>query len=82
VILFGQDKGVIIQIGDNGPGLSEEALQRVFHPFFTTKASGMGIGLSISHSIVQSHKGTMRVFNKDEGGAVFELCLPYAKASA
>lgn len=82
VILSAEERGVIIQIGDNGPGLSDEALQRVFHPFFTTKASGMGIGLSISHSIVQAHKGTMRVFNKDEGGAVFEVCLPYAKTSA
>lgn len=74
-----EEPWVTIKVSDNGPGLSEDALKRIFHPFYTTKASGMGIGLSISYSIVQSHKGQLTAYNQEDGGAVFELKLPIAK---
>jgi signal transduction histidine kinase len=53
-------------------------LNEVFDPFFTTKRQGMGIGLSISRTIVQAHKGRIWAENQKEGGAVFRLSLPLA----
>jgi len=75
-----EEPWVYIRVYDNGPGLSEDALKRIFHPFFTTKQTGMGIGLSISYSIVQSHKGHLSAYNQENGGAVFELKLPIAES--
>jgi signal transduction histidine kinase len=53
-------------------------LNEVFDPFFTTKKQGMGIGLSISRTIVRAHNGRIWAENQKEGGAVFRLSLPLA----
>src|SRR5215216_670036 len=66
----------VISILDSGPGIPAEKLNEVFDPFFTTKKQGMGIGLSISRTIVQAHKGRIWAENQKEGGAVFRLSLP------
>ncbi len=67
---------VSIRVIDCGPGLSEDALQKVFVPFFTTKPTGMGMGLSISHSIVTAHGGQMTAHNNTSGtGACFMVLL-------
>ena len=68
----------VISISDSGPGIPAEKLKEVFDPFFTTKKQGMGIGLSISRTIVQAHKGRIWAENQKEGGAVFRLSLPLA----
>ena len=68
----------VISILDSGPGIPAEKLNEVFDPFFTTKRQGMGIGLSISRTIVQAHKGRIWAENQKEGGAVFRLSLPLA----
>jgi signal transduction histidine kinase len=68
----------VISISDSGPGIPPEKLNEVFDPFFTTKKQGMGIGLSISRSIVQAHKGRIWAENQNGGGAVFRLSLPLA----
>jgi signal transduction histidine kinase len=68
----------IVSISDSGPGIPAEKLNEVFDPFFTTKKQGMGIGLSISRTIVQAHKGRIWAENQREGGAVFRLSLPLA----
>lgn len=68
----------VISILDSGPGIPVEKLNEVFDPFFTTKRQGMGIGLSISRTIVQAHKGRIWAENQREGGAVFRLSLPLA----
>lgn len=69
-----------IEVADNGPGIPPEILSRVFEPFFTTRAvgSGMGMGLSVCHTIVETHKGTIIAANRPEGGAVFTINLPLA----
>ena len=61
-----------------GPGLSEEARQRLFEPFFTTKdvGKGTGLGLALTYGIVQDHGGTIRARNHQQGGAVFTIELP------
>ncbi len=75
------DDRVTIEVWDNGPGIPEDILNRVFEPFFTTRevGSGMGMGLSICHTIVESHQGSMRVANRPEGGAIFTINLPLAE---
>jgi signal transduction histidine kinase len=70
------DGRVILQIRDSGPGLAAEVLAQVGSPFFTTKPSGLGMGISISRSIAQQHGGTLSIANADQGGAVVELNLP------
>ena len=68
---------VLVAVSDSGPGFGA-ALDRVFNPFFTTKANGMGMGLSISRSLVESHGGRLWAAPKSPYGAVFSFTLPVA----
>lgn len=70
-----------IEVADNGPGIPPEILTRVFEPFFTTQevGSGMGMGLSICHTIMESHGGSIQVRNRAEGGAAFSINIPLAE---
>lgn len=70
--------GVVFRIRDNGHGIAEEDLDRVFDSFFTTKADGMGMGLAICQSIIAAHGGAIRASNLARGGACFEFTLPAA----
>ncbi|MAK36402.1 MAG: sensor histidine kinase [Flavobacteriaceae bacterium] len=69
---------IVLKIIDEGPGLTKEALEKVFQPFFTTKPTGdgSGLGLSVVHGIVASHKGTIVVENNSKNGATFTIKLP------
>jgi len=64
-----------IAVGDTGPGIPPDQLPRLFDSFFTTKADGMGLGLSISRSIVEQHGGELLAENRDRG-ALFRIVLP------
>jgi PAS domain S-box-containing protein len=67
----------LVEVEDSGPGIEPEALDRLFEGFFTTKASGMGIGLAICRSIVEEHGGKIEARNRaDSRGAVFTIELP------
>ncbi len=74
---------VVIAVRDNGPGIPEKIIGRVFEAFFTTRkvGSGMGMGLSICNTILESQSGSIHVDNAPEGGAVFTLQLPLAEAA-
>ncbi|MCP4584019.1 MAG: GHKL domain-containing protein, partial [candidate division Zixibacteria bacterium] len=63
----------LIQVADNGPGLNEEALEKVFIPFYTTKSEGTGIGLSLSRQIMHLHKGDITVTSQPMGRTEFTL---------
>jgi two-component system NtrC family sensor kinase len=69
---------VEIAITDTGCGISEENLQRIFDPFFTSKAvgKGTGLGLSVSHGIVEAHGGTIEVSSTVGEGSTFRVLLP------
>ena len=61
---------VIISIEDNGPGIKKEIKEKIFEPFFTTKENGTGLGLYISHGIMNSLNGDLDVHNSDKGTIV------------
>ena len=65
-------------VADTGTGIAAAQIDRVFDPFFTTKTTGIGMGLSISRSIVEAHRGRLWVENNAEGGATFRFTLPVA----
>jgi two-component system, LuxR family, sensor kinase FixL len=67
-----------VSVSDTGPGLHDGAEERVFEPFYTTKQHGMGMGLSIVRSIVESYGGSIKAANRGGRGAVFEFTLPLA----
>ena len=69
---------VKISVIDRGYGLAEDAEEKLFTPFYTTKPDGMGIGLSVCHSIIQSHGGRMSFQRHPEGGTIFEFTMPVA----
>ena len=74
--------GVTVSVHDSGPGLTESSVRRIFTPFFTTKPEGMGVGLSISRSIVEAHGGHLVLSSNSEEGATFEFDLPDSTADA
>jgi C4-dicarboxylate-specific signal transduction histidine kinase len=71
-----EGKEVVVEVRDSGPGLQAETMERIFEPFFTTKIDGMGMGLSISRSIVVAHGGRLWATPNEPRGAVFRFALP------
>ncbi|HWZ97039.1 MAG TPA: ATP-binding protein [Candidatus Dormibacteraeota bacterium] len=68
-----------ITIFDNGPGISRDALPKLFRPFFTTKPNGTGLGLAVVQKIVVQHGGQVEARNREEGGAAFIVTLPLSR---
>ncbi len=73
---FQGKSSITVTFRDTGPGIPKENIEKIFNPFFSTKARGTGLGLSISHIIVQSHGGHMEVDSKPGKGSVFTVILP------
>jgi C4-dicarboxylate-specific signal transduction histidine kinase len=73
------DSSVVqVSVEDTGVGLGQEDLDRIFHPFYTTKRDGIGMGLSISRSIIEAHGGQLWVVSRSPRGAIFQFSLPKA----
>jgi len=70
-----------IDVADSGTGLSEEVIDKIFDSFYTTKAEGMGMGLTISHAIIKRHGGLLSAENRPEGGSLFWFTLPVMRES-
>ncbi len=68
-----------VTVADNGPGIPEDAIGRVFEPFFSTKTTSHGLGLAVSWGIVDQHGGRIEVENREEGGTIFRVMLPVSE---
>ena len=71
--------GIRVAVCDSGPGIDPQHLQRVFEPFYTTKASGVGMGLSICRSIIEGHGGRLWAEANEPRGTIFQFTLPAAQ---
>lgn len=67
---------IVVEVADTGPGVSDEIAPQLFRPFVTSKAGGMGIGLSLSKRIIEAHGGEIDVSRNQDGGATFRFTLP------
>ena len=74
--------GVLVAVEDSGPGLKPESLDRLFDAFYTTKSSGMGMGLSICRSIIEAHGGRVWATPNLPHGAAFQFTLPQKRETA
>jgi len=72
----GQTGGVLVAVHDSGPGIDSVNLGRIFEPFYTTKTSGIGMGLSICQTIINGHGGRLWMSANEPRGAVFQFTLP------
>ena len=73
-----EDKeGVVVRVTDSGPGVDKDNIENIFDAFYTTKTQGMGLGLSVCHSIIENHGGRIWVENCSGGGAKFSFRLPF-----
>jgi signal transduction histidine kinase len=70
------DHSMCIEVADTGRGISEEDRERLFQPFYTTKPSGMGMGLAIARSIVEAHGGNLSLVSPPGAGATFQVTIP------
>jgi signal transduction histidine kinase len=70
------EKFADLSVSDRGHGIPEDKLKEIFEPFYTSKAEGMGMGLSIARTIVEAHNGQLSAKNRDHGGASFRIRLP------
>lgn len=75
IVLGGDDDAVTLSVEDDGPGFTPEAKESLFHPFFTTKANGTGLGLAVAKRIVEEHGGSLSTVER-ETGATFQVRLP------
>ncbi|MET4320069.1 ABC transporter substrate binding protein [Bradyrhizobium sp. RT5a] len=71
------DQFAELSVSDRGPGIPEDKLKQVFEPFYTSKAEGMGMGLSIARTIIEAHNGFISASNREHGGASFTIRLPF-----
>jgi len=81
VSLTETEKSIILQIGDNGPGIPEEYISRLFEPYFTQKKNGMGLGLSVSLNVIQAHNAAVDVSSSPDTGTKFTITFPAIHAS-
>jgi len=70
------NNSIMIYFEDEGEGISEDLLEKIWDPFFTTKEKGTGLGLGIVKNIVESHSGSIIIVNKPDGGARAVIELP------
>ncbi len=76
VTVTGDGRGIAVTIADHGPGIPPDLRQRVFEPYFTTKADGTGLGLALVRQTLEAHRGTIALATTPGGGATFAIVFP------
>ncbi|MBF0202924.1 MAG: two-component sensor histidine kinase [Desulfamplus sp.] len=76
IVLLSEDHQIIIFFHDQGKGILEESLKKIWNPFFTTKDMGTGLGMGIVKNIIESHHGTIDIYNRDSEGVTVKITLP------
>jgi signal transduction histidine kinase len=71
-----EDHSVFLAVKDSGNGVDPQDMERIFNAFYTTKSAGMGVGLSISRSIIERHDGNLWASANDGAGATFQFSIP------
>lgn len=74
--LAGDGRSVEVRFVDTGPGISKDIINKLFDPFFSTKSSGLGLGLAVCYGIIQGHQGSITVESDPGHGAAFTVRLP------
>ena len=69
-------RGILVTVSDYGIGISDDVAVQLFEPFFTTKSNGLGLGLNICRTIIESHRGSLTFLDRPGGGATFSIQLP------
>jgi C4-dicarboxylate-specific signal transduction histidine kinase len=82
VLVQAVDTQVEVAVSDSGHGIPADKLSDVFEPFFSTKPNGLGMGLAISRSIIEAHRGSIRANNNEACGATFTITLPAAEGDS
>jgi two-component system, LuxR family, sensor kinase FixL len=82
VLVQAVDTQVEVAVSDAGHGIAADMLSHVFEPFFSTKPNGLGMGLAISRTIIEAHRGSIRAKNNEAGGATFTITLPAAEGDS
>ena len=77
-----RDASVVISVRDEGPGVDEENIEKIFNPFFTTKETGTGLGLSVVYQIVSQHGGLVKAERNPERGMTFSVVIPLRQRRA
>lgn len=72
----GDGKSVVVEVEDNGCGIHKDNLKKIFEPFYTTRASGTGLGLSVSYGIIRNHQGRIKILSEIGVGTLITLTLP------
>jgi CheY-like chemotaxis protein len=73
---------VVVNVHDNGAGMDQQTIERIFDPFFSTKFTGRGLGLAAVQGIVRGHKGALKVFSSPGEGTTFKILLPVSAGAA
>ena len=76
-----RDGSVEVNIKDTGVGISEEDLEKIFEPLFTTKSKGIGLGLTLTKRLIENHGGSIEVESQLEVGSTFSVRLPVKRAA-
>ena len=73
------DSSILVSVRDHGPGVDEENIEKIFNPFFTTKETGTGLGLSVVYQIVSQHGGVVKAERNGDGGMTFSVVVPLSQ---
>ena len=79
VTISADDHIVTVNFDDQGKGIDDQVLEKIWDPFFTTKEMGTGLGLGIVKNIIESHGGSIQILNREQGGARVTVELPVGR---